>query len=105
MTDAQIKEIKVGDNLRLYRGSKDIKPIDIEVTEVLERGVCKADHARGAAWVYVRAASGARVVLESDEYIEGSFNKTFDNGTRINGVETAPDPKMNIFGGMGLNKP
>lgn len=104
MTDAQIKEIEVGDNLRLYRG-KDVKPLDIEVAQVIERGVCKATHARGAAWACVRSKTGSRHVLESDEYITGSYNETFDTGVRIDGCEKAPEPKMNLFGGMGLNRP
>ena len=65
MTDAEIKEVKIGDNIRVYL--KPLEPLDLEVAQVLERGVCKAEHARGAAWVYVRAASGVRVILESDE--------------------------------------
>ena len=85
MSNDEVKDVKIGDNIRLYRGG-ELKPLDFEIAAVIERGVCKVSGTVGylkSRWTLVESTDNMRIVLESDTYLEGMYADPFKGGFAI----------------------
>lgn len=107
MTDKEIKDLKIGDTVRVY--APFVPPREYTITGV-RRGQGTMPTSRGHYYAVIEFTPGEGdrrdyQVIESDEYILGvGLNVTTPNGQRLRGAElltARAEAVQNPFAGYG----